>query len=176
MTPTRAAAYLGTGVLLLAWLSSAAGVGEQPPGNPEAPRPVQTAGTETLASDVQAQAARLRERLASAPAPQQPLRNPFAFAPRPQPRRSRPSTAVNSAPVPSVVLYPEPALSLIGVAEDGTPDEIVRTAIITAEDGELFMVTVGQSIGARYKVQAIGADVVELSDLINGSVRRLALR
>jgi hypothetical protein len=65
---------------------------------------------------------------------------------------------------------------LIGVAENATPDGTVRTAIITAEGGELFMLVVGEAIGARYKVQAIGADSVQLADLVTGGVRRLPLR
>jgi hypothetical protein len=173
MTPTRAAAYLGTGVLLLAWLSAAAGVGEHPQESPQAPQPIQTAGTETLANDVQAQAARLRDRLSAAPAPQSPVRNPFAFAPRPEPPRPRATTRVDATPV--APLFPDPPLSLVGVAEDTTPGGKVRTAIITADGGELFMVSVGQQIGARYIVRTIGDDAVELTDLMTGAVRRIAL-
>src|SRR5262245_10622265 len=76
MSASRVLAYLGTGVLALAWRSSAAGVGErQAPAPTVAPRPVQTGGTETLANEVLAHAARLRERLSAAPAPQSPHRN-----------------------------------------------------------------------------------------------------
>ena len=172
MTPTRVVAYLATGVLALAWLSSAAGVGEQAVAPQVTPQPVQTAGTETLASDVQAQAARLRERLSTAPAPQSPHRNPFAFAPRPEPRAARP--AADDAPAPMVL--PDPPLVLVGIAEDTTPEGKVRTAILTADGGELFIVTVGQPIGARYTVKAIGTDAVELTDLMTDSLRRIALR
>jgi hypothetical protein len=172
MTPTRVVAYLGAGVLTLAWLSSAAGVGEQSPAPQRAPQPVQTAGTESLASEVQAQAARLRERLATAPTPQSPHRNPFAFAPRPEPRLVRPETANAPAPLP----LPDPPLFLVGIAEDKTPAGQERTAILTAEGGEMFMVKVGEAIGARYTVKAIGTDAIELTDLVTNSLRRIALR
>jgi hypothetical protein len=172
MTPTRVVAYLGAGVLTLAWLSSAAGVGEQPHAPQNAPQPVQTAGTETLASDVQAQAARLRERLATAPAPQSPHRNPFAFAPRPELRSARPAATVAPAPIAP----PDPPLFLVGIAEDKTPAGEVRTAILTAEGGEMFMVKVGEAIGARYTVKAIAIDAIELTDLMTDSLRRIALR
>jgi hypothetical protein len=64
----------------------------------------------------------------------------------------------------------------VGIAADQTVDGLVRTAIITAEGGEMFMVKVGEFIGARYKVESIGTDIVELSDRANGTFRRLALR
>ena len=174
MTPTRVVAYLGTGVLALAWLSSAAGVGEQTVAPPVAPQPVQTAGTETLASDVQAQATRLRERLSAAPTPQSPHRNPFAFAPRPEPRQAQARPASAIAPEPIVV--PDPPLLLVGIAQDNKPEGSVRTAILTADGGEVFIVAVGDPIGARYTVKAIGADAVELTDLMTNSTRRIALR
>jgi hypothetical protein len=172
MTPTRVVAYLGVGVLTLAWLSSAAGVGEQSHAPQSTPQPVQTAGTETLASDVQAQAARLRARLATAPTPQFPHRNPFAFAPRPEPRAARTATTVAPAPI----ALPDPPLMLVGIAEDKTPTGQVRTAILTAEGGEMFIVKVGEAIGARYTVSAIGTDAIELIDLMTNSQRRIALR
>ena len=52
----------------------------------------------------------------------------------------------------------------------------MRTAIITAEGGELFIVRNGDFIGARYRIESIGADAVELSDRTNGTLRRLVLR
>ena len=174
MTPTRVVAYLGTGVLTLAWLSSAAGVGEKQAVPPTVvPQPAPTVGTETLANDVQAQAARLRERMSAAPAPQSPHRNPFAFAPRPEPRPARPVAAA-SAPAP--IALPDPPLSLVGIAEDNRPEGKVRTAILTADGGELFIVSIGDPIGARYTVKSIGTDVIELTDLMTNGTRRIGLR
>lgn len=178
MTPRRAAAWIGGALLMAAWLASAAGSVWQTSDMPESPRPVETSGTESLAADVQAQAARLKERLATAPAPQQPSRNPFAFAPRATPRPSREAAAIERPvlePVPEPVLS-EPPLALIGIAEDRVAEGVARTAIISAEPDELFMVRAGEILGGRYRVAAVGSDSVELTDLVTGALRRLALR
>jgi hypothetical protein len=176
MTAKRAAGYCGGAVLLLAWLSSAGGIVRQTPEVQEPPRPVETAGTETLAADVRAQTEKLRTRLSTAPSPQEPYRNPFAFAPRESPApRTRRAPVETMAPVPTLPPA-EPAIELIGVAENQTPKGPARTAIISALSGELFLVKEGEVIATRYRVNAIGADAVELSDLVLGTVRRLALR
>jgi hypothetical protein len=170
MSPTRAAAYLGGAVLFAGWFASAAGVTRHARIARALPAP-EVAPLDAIASDVQSQASRLRQRMAVAPAPQAPFRNPFAFAerqilPAARPRREPP------APDPEPVLPDEPALDLLGVAEEGT----TRTAIIGLGD-ELLMVTVGQEVAGRYRVAAVGADgVVELKDLATGATRRLALR
>lgn len=175
MTPKRVALYLVGGSVLAAWLAAAAGIETPAEPIPVHPR-VSSSATESLAEEVQAQAVRLRERLAGAPAPRQPARNPFSFAPKAVPpvRPTRPVPTTMPSTAPAVV--PEPVLNLIGLAEDQAPGGPIRTAIISGDRGELFMVKAGDAIGARYKVTAIGADAVELSDLVTGAVRRLALR
>jgi hypothetical protein len=175
MTPKKVAVYLGAGTVLAAWLATAANV-DQTPEPPIVPAPVQTSGTETLAEEVQAQAGRLRDRLAAAPAPQQPARNPFAFAQKPVRAARSAAAAPSSAPAPLQPIVTEPVLALIGLAEDESPEGPVRTAIISTGTGELFFVKAGELIGARYRVQRIGADALELIDLTTGAVRRLALR
>ena len=175
MTPARASAYLGCATILVAWLASAAGIGEYPAAPSVEPQAVQSTGTETLADDVQAQAVRLRTYLSSAPTPQRPARNPFEFAPRATSPR-RPSGPPVQPPPPTATVFPEPIMSLVGIAADQSVDGPVRTAVITAETGEIFIVKVGEFIGARYKVESIGTDAVELSDRANGTLRRLALR
>ncbi|HXW07562.1 MAG TPA: hypothetical protein VD833_20170 [Vicinamibacterales bacterium] len=178
MSAKRTAAYLGGASLVAAWLASAAGVGPREPLPQEEAQPVQTAGTETLASDVQAQTERLRHRLAAAPAPQEPLRNPFAFAPRLPAAERRPARTADPDPVEIPPLPPaeHPLLSLIGIAENGTGDELVRTAMLATATGELLTVTRGQPVIGLYRVEAVHADSVELSELAGGAVRRLALR
>jgi hypothetical protein len=176
MTIKRAAAYGVLSVLVLAWLSAAASISRQtPPTSDEPRRPVQTAGTETLAADVQAQAERLKQRLATAPAPQEPSRNPFTFSVRPPQRQQRAPVPVDVAP-PAPLVPMEPALELIGVAESQSPKGPIRTAIISTAAEDLFMVKEGEILGGRYRVVAVGADAVELSDLVTGAVRRLGLR
>ena len=175
MTPKKVAVYLVAGTVLVAWFATAADV-EQNPEPANVPVPVQTSGTETLAEEVQAQAERLRERLAAAPSPQQPARNPFAFAPKPLPRVRSAGAAAKAAPTPLPEIIPEPVLTLVGLAEDQSAEGPIRTAIISAQGGEVFIVKAGEFIGARYKVQAVGADAVSLTDLTTGAVRRLGLR
>jgi hypothetical protein len=176
MTPGRAAAYIGGGMLLAAWLSSAATSPQDSAPIPE-PRPEPTSGTDSIASDVQAQAARLRSRLAAAPAPNSPSRNPFAFAVAEVPRQRQTARAVEPEPLAaSPVVATELPLTLVGVAEQESPNGVTRTALIVGPSDELFMVTEGQEVAGGYRVTAVGADVVELKDASTGSIRRLVLR
>jgi hypothetical protein len=175
MTVRRAVVYGGTCCLLAAWLASAASTTRRRPPAYQEANAAGTTATETLASEVQAHAARLRERLASAPRPQLPHRNPFTFQPRPSvPARpaARPDPAIAAEPlVPS-----EPTLALIGIAEDRGPDGLVRTAVITDDADGVFVLAVGETLLERYRVEAIGADAVELKDVATNAVRRLVLR
>lgn len=177
MTTSRLAAYIGGASLLLAWLASASGVTRQPQRARATPPPADATVFQEIASDVQSQATRLRKRLASAPTPEGTVRNPFTFRAR-DPRVGRPTVR----PVePAVAIDPEPAafepnLLLAGVAEQSSPSGPVRTAMITGDGEELFMMTVGQTLLGRYRVRAIGADAVELEDTLTGATRRLALQ
>jgi len=176
MTAKRAAAYCGGGLILLAGFSFAGGVGRQTPGVPDTPAAVETSGTVNLAAEVQAQTQRLRSRLAQAPRPVEPVRNPFSFAPRESERRSS-RTAAALPPVAEAPLLPaEPAIELVGVAENKTEQGLVRTAIVSALSGDLFLVKEGETLAGRYKVKAVGVDAIELTDILSGDTRRLALR
>lgn len=182
MTPKKTAAYLTLAILSAAWFASAVGVPSQPRQAPTVP-PVSNdeARLETLARDVQAQGSRLRKRLASAPEVQAPVRNPFTFGLRDTPRPAPARGMAEAASVIDFVPEPEPAprepmLVLIGVAEDKTPEGLVRTAMIS-EDGEvLHMATTGDQVIGRYVVVTVSPDAVELKDLSTGLARRLVLR
>jgi hypothetical protein len=175
MTAKRTAAYSGGGLLLVAWFAYA-GVEREPRPVQESAKPIETAGTETLAHDVQAQAERLRTRLAAAPVPQSPFRNPFAFTPRaPAAPREHRAPVDNVAPEPPPPPV-EPAIELIGMTTNQAPDGPVRTAVISALSGELFLVKQGEMIATRYKVASVAADTVELTDLLTGATRRLTLK
>ena len=169
---SRTAAYLGGAVLFAGWFASAAGVSRQLPAVRMPVRSPEVVHLDAVALNVQSQAARLRKRMAAAPAPQAPLRNPFVFVgrePRPQATaRREPGPAPER---PEVFVPLEPELDFLGVAEEGT----TRTAIIGLGD-ELLMVTVGHEVAARYRVAAVGPDAVELLDLRTGATRRLALK
>lgn len=181
MTPTRAAIYVGVGSVLVALLASAAGSPRSDPASPGVgAAPVPTSGTESLAHEVQEQTTRLAERLAAAPAPRLSARNPFTFGERMPPPGTparRTGHAVDaiavSAEAPSI---PEPRLELIGVAARSTPEGVSRTALLLADGETLLMVTEGETLGGRFEVGTVAADSVELTDLVRGGVRRLALR
>jgi hypothetical protein len=175
MSAKRAAGYCGGGLLLLAWLSSAGGLMRQTPDTPAAV-PVETGGTTTLAAEVQAQTLRLKSRLAVAPAPQEPFRNPFGFASRPSAGRDVPPVTAAEPPAAAIGPPLEPAIELMGVAASESAAGVVRTAIISALDGELFLAKEGDTIASRYRVGSVSADAVELNDLLTGAVRRLTLR
>lgn len=175
MTSRRAIAYFGGASLMLAWLAVASGDARRPRQVRAPSQPGDAAVLATIATDVQAQAARLRQRLATAPAPAGPLRNPFAFeAPRVRAghRAQAPIVAPAEVPVPPA----EPVLVLIGIAEQAGAAGRVRTAMISNGTDDLLMVAEGQAIGERYRVMTIGADVVELKDVTTGATRRLALQ
>jgi hypothetical protein len=137
---------------------------------------VETSGTTNLAAEVQAQAQRLRSRLAKAPRPVEPVRNPFTFAPKESAPRSSRSPVTLPAVVEAPLLPAEPAIELVGVAENKTEKGLERTAIVSTLSGDLFLVKEGESLAGRYKVKAVGADAIELTDILSGDTRRLALR
>ena len=175
MTAKRAAAYCGGGLLILAGFSFAGALGRQTPPATDPSTAVETSGTVNLAAEVQAQTARLKARLAQAPPAAEPVRNPFMFAPRETGRRP---AREGATPVPEPAPLPpaEPAIELVGVAEDRVEDAVVRTAIVSSLAGDLYLVKEGESIAGRYKVKAVGADAVDLTDLLTGGTRRLTLR
>jgi hypothetical protein len=175
MAPARAAAYLGGTLLLVAWLASAAGVARRQPAAQIARPKAEALQLDALATDVQSQAVRLRTRLAAAPAPQMPLRNPFMFAASPAAVR-RVAAPVEPRVESLVPEVPELVLQLAGVAEQNTDAGVKRTAVVTAPGDQFYMVTEGQELAGRYRVSAVGADAVELKDLVTGATRRLALK
>jgi hypothetical protein len=174
MTSRRAVAYIGGASLLLAWLAAASGDARRVRA-PRAPSPPSDdALMQTIASDVQAQAIRLRQRLASAPAPS-PVRNPFAFDAR-EARPSRRAAAAEAMVEPAPPAIVEPAFTLVGIAEQKTPVGLIRTAMLAVAGDDLIMVREGQTVALRYRVTAIGQDVIELTDVTTGATRRLALQ
>jgi hypothetical protein len=175
MSASRVAAWIGFTGLLGAWLASAAGLPRSTPSRPAPQRSADAVILDGLAADVQSQTARLRTRMASAPAPAALTRNPFSFT---APHVSR-APRVVPAPVveaPEPLPEPEPQLDLIGVAADSGTGTLVRTAMISGPANELMMVTAGQRILGLYEVVTVGADAIELKHVTTGVIRRLALR
>ncbi len=164
MTNSRAALSIAGATLLVAWLSFAGSPVVQPASGPQAGPADDAASTERLVADVRSQGHRLRQRLASAAPLQQPARNPFAF----QSVRKGAAVRVESLPTARAEaspVYPEePPLALIGIAEHRQGEGVARTAVIVSGVDDLIMVAVGDSVGERYRVAAIGAESVELFD------------
>jgi hypothetical protein len=158
---------------LIAWLAGAATSKYAIP----PPVVVQQTAIEKRGAELAIEINRLHERLAPTVAPQLPPRNLFAFraAARPAPAAAAaapPPPALTEARPPTISL---PTLKLSGIAEDPGADGPIRIAFISG-DGQLFMAREGEPVTARYRVAKISSDVVELTDVIDNSVRRLALR
>jgi hypothetical protein len=172
MNAKRTLTFVIISAALIAWLAGAATSNREIASPPIVARAPIDARGEDLAKEI----ARLHERLRPDATPRLPGRNLFTFhsAVRTarQPMVPAPVPALVEAPPPIAVA---PSLKLIGLAEDDGPDGVVRTAIISGE-GELFVVKVGDSVTPRYVVTTISADVVELTDTSDQTVRRLPLK
>ena len=141
---------------LAAWLAAAATSGTRQIVLPAAPR---TSAVDASGAELAAEIARLHDRLHPTTAPQQPARNLFEFTLRaaPIPAPDRVADAAPAVAREPAAESPDPALTLIGVAEDAG----VRTAIISGR-GQLFLVKEGDLVGERYRVAHVGTDAVDL--------------
>ena len=177
MTLRRATLYVAGGTLLVAWFSSAASMSLRAPRR--APQVVDDGPpAQGLALSVQTQARRLKERLAAAPLPQEPVRNPFAFRPTPAVRvaPSLRGAVPARATAPVEMVIPDVPLLLVGLAEHRNGDALVQSAVISSNGQDLIMAEVGTVVLGRYTVTSIGSDAVEMKDASTGRVRRLVLQ
>ena len=172
MNPKRTATIVVVGGALLAWLAGAATSNRAIEPAPVLSIPAIDNSGVALEKEI----TRLHERLRPTATPTQSNRNLFSF--RSAPVRAVPTPSAPAAPalVEAPPLPPPlPPLKLVGVAEDPGADGPVRTAIVVG-DGQLFTVKEGENVTARDRVARISVDVVELLDLNDNSLRRLALR
>lgn len=174
MTIRRAALYLGGASLLAAWFASAASMPVQ-----RADRPAPVPGPEAPDVpdvDVEAQIERLKRASSEPPAPR-PRRNPFTFHISERTPANAPARRLHAATLPPPALVPvEPGLTLIGLAGERSGAEMVRTAMLETDQGELVMAVAGDTILGRYRVVAVGADAIELADERTGATRRMVLK
>ena len=171
MNLKRAATIVTTGGGLAAWL-----VGATTSNHPVAHAPiVDRAPIERRGAELETEMSRFREHMRPSAMPRQPARNLFKF--RASQPHAAPAVAAAPAPAPENVPAPPllPPMRLVGVAEDPGADGPLRSAFISG-DGQLFIAKEGDIVMLRYKVTKISADVVELTDTADGTVRRLALR
>jgi hypothetical protein len=175
MNLKRTVAIVAAGAAITAWLYAAVTPERGGVRIDVAPAPG-AAALESNGAELASEIARLHERLRPDATPRQPARNLFNFrAPAPRPVVPVESKAPALTEAVAKPPRPEPALKLAGIAEDDGPDGPVRTAIISG-DGQLFLVKPGENVTSRYRVARISSDVVELVDVEDESVRRLALR
>lgn len=163
-----------SGLMVVAtWLASHAPVGG--PREPTAAAPA-AARTETAAATIQREADRLHDRVQQIREYRQPLRNPFRFGAPVRPAAAHAPAPAIAAPVSQPPLEaPAPRISLSGIGEDYAGDEVVRTAVISTPEN-VYVVKVGDAVGASYTVTKIDAAAVELLRLEDGSTLTLSLR
>jgi hypothetical protein len=173
MNPKRTTTIAVVGAALIAWFAGA--MTSNRPTSPVAVAP--QSSVEKRGAELALEIERLHERLAPGVTPRSPSRNLFAFhaaaRPLPPPAATPRPALTESASKPAPIALPP--LKLSGVAEDPGADGPVRIAFISG-GGQLFMVKEGETVTPRYRVAKISADVVELTDVVDNSVRRLALR
>jgi len=166
----HAATIVTTGGALVAWFAGSVTTNRTAAPAPVATRPAIDARGAELATEV----SHLHDRLQPTALPRRPGRNLFRF----NAHAARVAAPVaQPPPLPEAPPPPPPAIQmrLVGMAEDPGPDGPVRVAFVTVE-GQLFNVKEGETLLQKYRVTKISADVIELTDTIDGTVRRLALR
>jgi len=171
MNLTRTASMLaGAGALAALVVGAATSRHEVPP-----PTPTHRPAIDAHGADLAKEIARLHERLRPDAAPRQSARNLFSF--HAAPVAAAPVVETRPAPVemPAVVAPPPSPFKLVGIGEDPGANGPIRTAFISAE-GQLFVAKEGEALTPRFKVTKISADVVEITDVTDGSTRRMALK
>jgi hypothetical protein len=122
---------------------------------------------------------RLHASLASMPSPSTPRRDPFRFAEgahgRPDTESVQAGAASTAGSADGETPPDRPPMQLLGVAEDGDPAAVQRTAVI-ATPRQVYLVKEGDQIAFRFQVARIDSDAVELRDLAHDTTFTLALR
>ena len=182
----RAVAIVTSTGMILTWLATVASPRPEPALSPPPVAQVRAGATgrpdptDALSFDVERESARLRVRMAEAPAPRRSGRDPFRFAERRpvEPARVRVQRSVHQPSMDLAAQTPvaaPPAIKLIGVAERATADGTVRTAVLSGA-ADVFLVGVNEQVLGRFTVVAIAAEAVEVVDSTTGQSLRLAMR
>jgi hypothetical protein len=173
MTRSRTLLLAVLAVLIVAWATTSSNViFVRQPAVPETAPQAGTRGPVGFEMDVAV------TRLADArEAPRDGGRNPFRFAGDTRaPREPAPAVPASRLTAPEQPAVPSaPLVSLIGVAERTVNGRTVRVAVLLM-GGKVLYASTGERVGGRYEVTGVGADAVELTDLTDGSTRRLGLR
>ena len=140
MNVKRTATIVIIGGAFAAWLYAAATSGNH---DRQQSVEIKPPAIDSRGDELAAEIARLHERLRPSVTPRQPGRDLFSFvspAPRPAPASISPAAPID----PPIARPAPPALKLSGIAEDATPDGLVRTAILSGS-GELFVAKEGDT-------------------------------
>lgn len=145
--------------------------------DPAVPPPLRAAqASRSPSSDFSIDLTRLRGRRQGLPAPVRPRRNPFEFPQREVAEPSPRERPTDPAPIePLRALMPEPALALIGLAEEHLPDGVRRRAILRGAN-QILLVAEGDEVLGRFLVTRIEPAAVELQDRQGGGPVRLVLK
>jgi hypothetical protein len=152
-------------VLLVTWIAA-----------PAAPRPV---GPHDLAGDqpaaatqVDTEVRRLRERLTTTIEYPAPVRNPFRFVPKPEPRRPTGETReIDVVPVAP----PEPVLPVLVGITTPAGAEPRRSAILKIGGDDIRIVKAGERFGDLV-IQTIESDAIVLVDPATSRSYRIVLQ
>jgi hypothetical protein len=157
--------------LLAIWLAAAAST--RPARNPNDASTQATVAVpdDPVADNLNAETDRLQHRMARTPAVPSPGRNPFEFAPRARP--VAPAAAAAAAALTSLLSTPpaKPSFTLVAIGQTGE----TRTAIVSAFD-QVLLLKVGDRIASRFRIDAIGADAVEIVDTADNTPIRIGMK
>lgn len=127
-----------------------------------------------LVEQVDAEVARLRERLATRPSYPPPSRDPFRFGARPVPPGSTPAAAI-AAPIAEAPRPPVPQLIAISTTPGAIDGGVsIRTAVLGIGDN-VQVVKAGDTFMA-FLVKTVGVDAVELVESATGRATTVSLR
>ncbi len=170
----KAYATVSSATVLAGWLAASPPVNT--PTGTTSPARSPRAQDASAASDIEAQAERLRTGLQGERNYTAPQRNLFRFEQRSEvgPELVERGTAFEPEPVPEAVATPPPPMSLSGIAEDQVNGAISRTAVVSSPAGVELVREGDELLG--YRVARIESDAVELVRTSDGSTRRLTLK
>jgi hypothetical protein len=169
----RRVVWIGVSALAVAsWFASASTSDVRVPATPLAPP--KPAPLDRSVAALQSEVRHLQERIAPTATPTR-TRDLFRFSTRER-RPLRPVASPEGRSARSAAALPSaPPLKLIGIAEDGAPDAIVRTAIVSGL-GDVFLVRRGETIAGHYRVDEVSSEAVRITDTTNSSTATLALQ
>jgi hypothetical protein len=172
VTRTWAELLLLAALVAAAWMALGHGLQAPRSSAPSVRTPAPDQG-DPVGNGLGERARRLRAFIESPPLRAPVRRNPFTFPPAP--RRTAAAAVDTVVPPGPPQAEPRSELVLSGIAEDADGGVTVRTAVIVAA-GQLVFAREGDRVLARFVVQRIAADAVQIKDTERGDVFTLAFK